>query len=157
MGHLRARKMSTAYPHPELGPGCRSLCLVTFACLLYLSRACGYLECLSTRVDFMSTVGSDQPSHPGLRADGAHPPRTISRLSMLIVGNPPLPDTPNCEWVVALALASIFPSIKVLRSDGTLEMYVQSMGSSKVQVQRDIFVCRRIIDITQASGEYLST
>ena len=134
------------------GPGCHSSPLATFASLLSLSRTCGHLENLAIRVDFMSIVGgSDQPDHPSLRTNGAHPPGTRSRLGTLDVGNSPLPDTHNCEWVVALALASIFPSVQYLHSTCT-----GKMRNRWDQVWRDILACRRVMNITQVAGEHLS-
>ncbi|KAF9778954.1 hypothetical protein BJ322DRAFT_464414 [Thelephora terrestris] len=130
-----------------LGPACRSPRLATFVSLLSLSRTCSYLENLSIRVDFMSIVGSDQPDHPSLRVNGPRLPRKRSRLSMLAVGSSPLPNTPHCEWIVALALVSIFPFIKTLHFDCAGEM-----NNRWAQVRRDILACRRIMDITHAAA-----
>ena len=136
----------------SLGLGCRSPRLATFSSLLSLSRTCGHLENLSIRVDFLSIIGVfNQPDHPSLRANDARPPKTKSRLSVLRVGDSPLPDTPSCEWAVALALVSIFPSIGLLGSGCTGEMH-----NRWCWVWRDVLACRRIIDITQAAGEHPS-
>ncbi|KAF9778955.1 hypothetical protein BJ322DRAFT_464586 [Thelephora terrestris] len=134
----------------NLGSGCRTPRLATFASLLSLSRTCSHLRMLITRVDFVGIVGgSDQSNHLSLRASDACLPRTRSGLNTLNVGNSVLPDTPHCEWVVALALVSIFPSIKFLHFSSTMEMNVRW-----VQVQRDILACQRIMDITQAAAVF---
>ena len=137
-----------------LGPGCHRPCHATFKSLTCLSRMCGNLENLLIRVDFASIVdSSDQPNHSNtsLRVDDARPQRERSRLSMLMIGNSPLPDTPRCEWLVALALATIFPSIKLLISSCP-----GGMGKRWSRVRGDIRICRKIFHITQGEGKRLT-
>lgn len=137
----------------SLGPGCHGPCHVTFKSLVCLSRMCGSLENLSIRVDFADIVnGSDQPNHGNAspRDDGASPQRERSRLWILTVGNSPLPDTPRCEWIVALALASTFPSLKYLFSYCSGEM-----SKRWNEVLGDILVCQKIFHITQGEGKSL--
>ena len=151
-------ELGEALPHINtlsLAPGCDTPCHVTFASLVRLSRACSSLGYLSIRVDFTSIVGgSDQLNHndPNLGVNGARPQRARSRLVSLTVGNSPLPDIPRCEWVVALALARIFPSIKFVYSWRTGEM--QGRWND---VRKDILVCQKIFRITRAGGKRLDT
>ena len=145
-----------ALPHIralDLGQGCRRACHVTFKSLICLSRTCGNLETLSIRVDFASIVdGSDQPGrgNASIRDNGARPQRERSRLWILAVGNSPLPDVPRCEWIVALALVTIFPSIQYVFSSCSSEMNRRWNG-----VWGDILVCQKIFHITQAEGKCL--
>jgi len=137
----------------NLAPGCRGPRHITFASLICLSRMCGKLGSLSMRVDFTSIVDcSDQlnRSYLGLGADSARPRRANSRLGALTVGNSPLPDSPRCEWVIALALVRIFPSIRYLYSYCTGEMRGRWEG-----VQGDILVCKNILRSTRATGKHL--
>ncbi|KAF9649266.1 hypothetical protein BDM02DRAFT_1936668 [Thelephora ganbajun] len=141
-------QLGGALPHIRilnLSPGCRGPRHVTFVSLICLSRMCGNLGSLAIRVDFASIIDSDQLNHnnASLGANSARPQRTRSRLGTLIVGNSPLPDTPHCEWVTALALVSIFPSIKVIFSycDG-------EMLKRWDEVRDDVFVCQKIFYIT---------
>ena len=150
-------KLGKALPHIRLlslGPNCRAPRHVTFRSLIYLSRTCGNLENLSIRVDFTSIAhGSDQlnRSNPSLGVNGVHPRRTTSKLGTLGVGNSPLPDTPRCEWVIALALVRIFPSIRFISSYCTEDMHKRWE-----EVEGDILVCNKIFHITQAIGKRLS-
>ena len=151
-------ELGGALPHIDLltlAPRCRGPRHVTFASLICLSRMCGKLGSLSIRVDFTSIVGSsDQPNHSdlGLRVDSAHPRLATSPLGTLIVGNSALPDFPHCEWVVALALVRIFPSIRFLSSYCT-----EGMRGRWEEVQGDIHICQKIFRITQATGEHPNT
>jgi len=139
----------------SLGAGCRGPRHVTFTSLTCLSRMCGNLESLSIRVDFASIVGgSDQLNHTdaSLGVNSTRPSGERSRLCILTVGNSPLPDIPRCEWVVALALVSIFPSVKFLFSYCSGEMHKRWD-----KVRGDILVCQKIFHITRARGKHLDT
>jgi len=150
-------ELGGALPHISLlslAPGCREPRHVTFTSLICLSRTCCDLGGLSIRVDFTSVVGgSSQLNHrdlyPGVNS--TRPQRAKSRLGTLTVGNSPLPDFPRCEWVVALALVRIFPSIRFLTSYCTEEMDGRWKG-----VKEDILVCQKIFRIT-ATGKHLDT
>jgi len=153
-------ELGTALPHLHtlsFTPGCRAPCHVTFTSLIYLSRTCGDLEHLSIRVDFASILnGSEQlnRSSPSVRANSARPQRESSGLHSLVVGKSPLPDIPRREWVVALALVSIFPSIVSLRS-----WCAGEMSDKWKEVAGNIPICQEIFRIThpQAAGRRLST
>ena len=151
-------KLGESLPHIctlILSPGCSTPRRVTFTSLARLSRVCSNLEILSTRVDFASIVdGSGQPNHDNVSLGGnnARLQREGSRLRTLTVGNSPLPDTPHCEWMVALALASIFPSTKFLFSYCADETH-----RSWNKVWEDITACQRILHIAQAEGKRLDT
>ena len=151
-------ELGEALPHMcalSLGPSCCGPCHATFASLTCLSGMCGDLENLSIRVDFASIVdGSDQLNHgdASLGVNNTRPSRARSRLRSLTVGNSPLPDTPRCEWVVALALTSIFPSVKYLLSNCSGEMQ-----KKWDEVRGDILVCQKIFHITRARGKHLGT
>jgi len=138
----------------RLAPGCRSPCRVTLTSLICLSRTCSNLEGLSIRVDFTRIVsGSEQPnqSNLGLGVNGTCPRRvTRSGLATLTVGNSVLPDSPGCEWVVALALVRIFPSIRSLFS-----YCAEGMRKRWEEVSRDMLTCRKILRITQTTGKHL--
>ena len=150
-------ELGGALPHVRtlnLARGCRGPRHVTFISLIHLSRACGNLDDLSIRVDFTSIAGgSDQLNHNNLSLGigGTHPQRTRSRLRKLNVGHSPLPDIPRCEWVVALALVSIFPSIVHAYS-----FCLEEAGKRWGEVQKDILVCQEIFRIAQAAGKCLS-
>ena len=146
-----------ALPHVRtlnLARGCRGPRHITFTSLIHLSRTCGNLVDLSIRVDFTSIGGgSDQLNHnnPSLGISGAHPQRTRSKLGTLNVGNSPLPNIPRCEWVVALALVSIFPFIRSVSS-----FCFEEAGKRWEEVKKDILVCQEIFRIAQAAGKCLS-
>ena len=131
----------------NLAPGCRAPCHVTLTSLICLSKTCANLETLSIRVDFASIVsGSEQPnqSNLGLGVNGTCPRRvTRSGLGTLTVGNSVLPDFPGCEWVVALALVSIFPSIRSLHS-----YCAEETRKRWEEVSRDMLICRKTLRIT---------
>ena len=147
-----------ALPHVrslDLGQGCHRACHVTFKSLIGLSRMCRNLETLSIRVDFASIVdGSDQPgrSNTNIKGDSVRPQRERNRMWILAVGNSPLPDTPRCEWIVALALVTIFPSIQYVFSNCSSEMNRRWNG-----VWGDILVCQKIFNITQTEGKRLGS
>ena len=151
-------ELGGALPHIgslRLAPSCRAPCDVTLTSLICLSRTCGNLETLEIRVDFTSAVsGSEQliQSDLSLGINSACPQRATSRLDTLTVGRSPLPDLPRCEWVVALALVRIFPSIRVLSC-----YCAEEMRKRWEEVSRDILVCQKIFRITQATGKHLST
>ena len=135
----------------SLPEACRTPHSVTFTSLVRLSRACGDLANLSIRVDFTSIAGgSDQPDHinPSLGVNGSHPQRKVSGLTLLRVGNSPLPGTLRCEWVVALALVSVFPSIKTVLSTG-------GAGRRWDEVRGNILTCQKIFRIAQVEGKHL--
>ena len=114
---------------------------------------CGNLKNLSIRVDFASIVSSsDQQNHSNanLGDNGTHSQRDRGGLRTLTVGNSPLPDTPRCEWTVALALAAIFPTIEYLFSYRPGEMGKRWNG-----VWGDIPVRQKIFRLTQAEGNHL--
>ena len=138
----------------RLALGCRAPCRATFTSLISLSRSCRSLVSLSIRVDFTSIVrGSDQLNrgNHSLGVSGACPRGTMSRLDTFCVGNSPLPNVPHCEWVVALALASIFPSIRSVSTHRPQE------DKKWKGVQENILICQRIHRIAQApEGEGLS-
>jgi len=149
-------ELGGALPHIgslSLAPGCRGPRHVTFISLICLSRMCDKLGDLSIRVDFRSIVGGpDQLNHSDLGGvNSARPPPATSRLGTLNVGRSPLPNSPRCEWVVALALVRIFPSIRLLSSYCTEEM-----RGRWEEVRGDILVCRKILCIT-APGKHLNT
>ena len=126
-----------------LGPGCRKPCRATFKSLICLSRICGSLECLLIKVDFASIVdGPGQQINinvsPGV--NNPHAQRGRSKLRGFGVGNSSLPDAPRCEWIVALALFTIFPSANLVRVP----------DERWAGVQRDILVCRRIFHAIEA-------
>jgi len=148
------RELGGALPHINLlslAPCCRGPRHVTFASLICLSRMCGNLGSLSIRIDFTSVVdGSDQLDRgPGV--NNARPQRATSRLGTLTIGRSPLPDSPRCEWMVALALVRIFPSIRFLSSYCTEEM-----KERWEEVKGNVLVCQKIFRIT-ATGKHLST
>ena len=133
----------------DLGLQCRKPCRATLKSLIGLSRICGSLERLLIKVDFASAVdGSGQQNHSNTSL-GANNPRTQrgrSKLRVLSLGRSLLPDIPRCEWIVALALFTIFPSINSLTPSVTWE-----------GVWSDILVCRRIFHAIEAEGKSLST
>ena len=134
----------------NLSSGCRKPCHVTFKSLISLSRICGSLECLSIRVDFASIVdGSVQQNNrnatPG--ANNSHSQRGRSKVWMLNVGNSSLPDTPRCEWIVALALFTAFPSINLYFTP----------NERWREVRDDISICRQIFRAIEAEGKSLNT
>jgi len=136
-----------------LPEGCRESHCVTFTSLVHLSRACGDLTVLTIRVDFTSIVG-DQLDHnnPGLGVNHACPQRKMSGLTLLRVGNSPLPNAPRCEWVIALALVSVFPSIQTLLSSstgGTVRRWDEVRGN--------ILTCQKIFRVAQVTGKHLGT
>ena len=150
--------LGKALPHIRelhLPVGCRASHSVTFTSLVHLSRACMDLANLSIRVDFAS-IGPDQLSHqtPGLAANGVRPRKKISRLNLLRVGNSPLPNTPRCEWMIAVALVSVFPSIQTLLSDSD-----STWGTSRRwdEVRGNMVTCQKIFGIAQVTGKHLST
>jgi len=153
-------ELGTALPHLHIlnfTPGCRAPCHVTFTSLIHLSRTCGDLERLSIRVDFASILnGSEQlnRSSPGVRGNSARLQRASSGLRSLVVGRSPLPDIPRREWVVALALVSIFPSIEFLHSWCAGEMF-----NEWKEVAGNIPICQEIFRIThpQAAGRRPNT
>ena len=133
-----------------LGPHCRTPHLVTFTSLIHLSRTCGFLDSLSIRVDFTSVVNGSNPlANPGPGANGARPPRSKSRLRSFTVGTSPIPDTPGCEWVVALALVSVFPYVQLL-----LPFRIERAPDRWEEVQRGISVCKNVFRITQEAGKH---
>jgi hypothetical protein len=143
-------ELGDALPHIRtlsLSSSCRAPCHTTFKSLAHLSRTCGNLESLSIRADFTNILGgSDQPNHGNTSqgVNSARPQRAVSRLGMLTVGNSPLADDPRSKWMVALALASIFPSLTSLsssRAGGTRSRWEG--------VLRDIIVCRKIFRIAR--------
>ena len=139
----------------NLTPGCRTPPRVTFVSLIRLSRICGNLEYLAINVDFASIFGGPNlpnQSNITLKDGSAHPHGERSRLNTLTVGNSPLPDTPRCEWMVALALATTFPSITHLFSFGASEM-----RKRWDEVREDIFVCQKIFHTTRGEGKRLNT
>ena len=139
----------------SLPDGCREPHSVTFASLVRLSRACRDLANLAIKVDFTSIVGGvDQLNHSnhGLGVNDAHPQGKISGLALLRVGKSPLPNTPRCEWVVALALVSVFPSIQTLHSDCTW-----GAGRRWDEVRENIRTCQKIFRFAQVTGKYLIT
>jgi len=147
------RELGGALPHIHvlsLASSCRGPCHVTFASLICLSRMCGRLGGLLIRIDFMSVVdGSDQLNHTDL--DSAGPHWATSRLVTLTVGRSPLPDSPRCEWMVALALVRIFPSIKFISSHCTEEMHRRWE-----EVEGHLLFCKKILHIMQATGKHLN-
>jgi len=149
------RDLGGALPHISLlslAPGCRGPRHVTFTSLICLSRVCGKLGSLSIRVDFTSIAGGPDKLNRGPGVNNAHPQRATSRLGTLIVGRSSLPDSPRCEWVVALALVRIFPHIRFLFSYCT-----DGMRGRWEEVLEDILVCKKIIRITRATGKHLNT
>jgi hypothetical protein len=146
-------KLGEALPHIRtlaLGQGCRTTCRTTFESLIYLSRTCGKLESLSIRVDFTSIVlDPDQLNHHSANQEinGARSQRVVSRLVTLAVGNSFLPNAPRCEWVVALALAGIFPSVTSLLFSCPDAVQKKRWGG----VKKDIAVCKKILRIV---GKY---
>ena len=138
----------------SLSRGCRGPRHVTFASLICLSMTCSNLENLLIRVDFTSIVsGPDQLNHrnPSLGTDSARPQRALSKLNTLDVGNSPLPQVPRCEWMVALALVRIFPSVRLCSSHCPEET-----RKRWEEVQEDVLGCQRIFGITQAAGKRVS-
>jgi hypothetical protein len=137
----------------SLSPSCRAPYHTTFKSLVHLSRTCGNLESLSLRVDFASLGDPNQLNHGNAdRGDtGARLQRATSRLGGLTLGNSPLPGIPRCEWVIAMALASIFPSITFLSSSCT-----GGMQNRWGEVWRDILVCQRVFRIARV-GKCLTT
>ena len=152
------QKLGEALPRIKclyLASSCRAPHHVTFPSLVRLSRACGDLGDLGIKVDFTGIIdGSDQlnDSGPDLGANGARPQRTISGLSQLRLGNSALPNTPRCEWVVALALVSIFPSIQSVSTIGAGEM-----GRRWDDVRGAMITCKKTFRIAQVTSKHLST
>lgn len=131
--------------HLRLAPGCREPRQVTFRSLVWLSRTCSALGNLAIRVDFTNIAdNSDQPDRdaPIQGANNGRPLRAESPLTALTVGNSPLPDIPSCEWMVALALVTVFPSIRFISSYRTENMHVRWE-----EVQEDILVCKKIFRV----------
>jgi len=156
-------ELGKALPHINLlslAPGCRGPRHVTVASLVCLSRMCDKLGDLSIRVDFTSIVsgfvsGFDQLNRSGL-GQGVNIVRTQRATSLLgmslIVGNSPLPDIPHCEWAVALALVTVFPSIRYLSS-----YCGEEMRGRWEEVKGNIFVCKEIFRTTQVTGKHPNT
>ena len=151
-------ELAEALPHVRflgLGSDCLGPRHVTFTSLVCLSRTCGNLESLSLRVDFTSIVEDPDPDqlnhrNPSQIGGNARPQGIMSKLEKFAIGNSPLPDTPRCEWVVALALVSIFPSIRWIFSYRTdSEEMCRKWGA----VRENILVCQRILNIAQAAGK----
>ena len=134
----------------RVGSYCRTPHLVTFTSLVHLSRTCGFLDSLSIRVDFTSVVNrSDSLTNPGPGANSAHPPRSKSRLRSFAAGASTIPDTPGCEWVVALALVSVFPSAQLL-----LPFRINEASDRWKEVGRGISVCKNVFHIAQEAGKH---
>ena len=140
-----------------LGSDCLGPRQVTFSSLVCLARTCSNLESLSIRVDFTNIVGGlDRlnDGNPSLRADSDRPHSAACKLERLAFGNSPLPDTPRCEWVIALALVSIFPSIRYIFSHCSDS---EEMCRRWEEVRGDALVCQKILGIGQAAGKSPST
>ena len=134
----------------SLGPGCRTPCCATFKSLIGLSRTCGSLKSLSITVDFASIVDASGQQNNSNASPGVNSPRIQrgrSKLRQLNLGNSSLPGTPRCEWIVALALFTIFPSVDLVHSPH------EWWGG----VRRDILVCQRIFHAIEAEGKSLDT
>lgn len=109
-------KLGTAIPsitHLTLGSSfCPLHHCVTFLSLISLSKTCQDMESLAIRVDFQSMIASPCGSE-GTEADVA-PEITqgdACKLRKLVVGPSILPDCPGSEWLVAIGLGKIFPSL----------------------------------------------
>ena len=143
--------LGEALPHIrtlDLSPGCRMPCQVTFKSLINLSRTCDCLDYLSVKVDFAGVVENpDQPNDRNVGLGDRNPQRGRSGLQTLDVGNSTLPNAPRCKLVVAVALVSIFPSIKYILSETI---------AGWDEVQENVLVCQGISYSTQAGSERLS-
>jgi len=142
-----------ALPHIRalnLAPGCHTPPDVTFASLILLSRTCSNLVYLAIKVDFESIVDLDLSNEDkiSLGDDKAHSRGERSRLHTLLVGNSSLPDTPRCEWMVALALATIFPSVEHLFS-----YHGGGMHKRWNEVWGNILICQEIFRVTRGGGK----
>jgi hypothetical protein len=148
-------ELGDALPHIRTlhfgDPDCSGARSTTFKSLIHLSRTYRNMESLTIRVDFTSIVGGSNRQNYGNTSKGieARPQMATSRLSTLVIGNSPLPDIARCEWVVALALASIFPSIAVLHSSCT-----GGMQNRWGEVWDDILVCQKISRIARAGKRH---
>ena len=148
--------LGEALPHIRVlalgGPGCGAACRTTFKSLIHLSRTCGSLERLSIRVDFTSIIHDpDQLNRDNASQEinGARPQRAVNRLGTLAVGDSPLPNASRCEWVVALALVGIFPSITSLLFSCPESVQKRRWGG----VKKNILVCKKILHIAQLIGK----
>ena len=100
--------------HLTLGsPTCPHLHHVTFLSLVSLSKACQDLESLVIGVDFQSMVASPPCGSEDTKADMASEGAqgNLCKLRKLVVGSSTLPDYPGAEWLVAVGLWRIFPSL----------------------------------------------
>jgi len=91
-------------------PTCPNLNCVTFLSLVSLSKTCQDLETLMIGVDFRSMVG---PSPHGSETDvtSGRTQSSLCKLRRLVFGLSTLPAIPDSEWVVAVGLEKIFPSL----------------------------------------------
>ena len=134
------------------------LCFVqrhfAFKTFVHLSRACGSLESLSAKVDFTSFVDPDfyRRNCSSVSPGDHNPQRRGTRLWCWDVGDSPLPDPRRNELVVAVALATIFPSLKIIKNRCQDQKKREWVG-----LQRKMWTCQEVLSILQAEGECLIT
>ena len=100
--------------HLTLGsPTCPRLGCVTFLSLVSLSKTCRDLETLTIRVDFRSMVAPSPPESEDVETSSTFDATqgNACRLRNLVVGLSILPNHPDSEWVVAIGLEKLFPSL----------------------------------------------
>ena len=135
-----------------LSPWCFIQRHFAFKTVVHLSRICGSLEYLAAKVDFTSFVrGYDQMNSSSVSPGDHNSQRRRSRLRRWDVGNSPLPSYQRSELVVAVAVATTFPSIKIICTGCEDEE-----KRKWVQMQRTMYTCQKISGILQAEGERLN-
>jgi hypothetical protein len=137
----------------HLSPQCFTQPHFTFKTLVHLSRICGSLEHLSAKVDFTSFVdGCDRLTSSNVNLGDHNSQRGRSKLRVWDVGNSPLPRVSRYGATVAVALATAFPSIKMIMN-ACQDPESREWG----EVTRKVHTCQKVFRILQAEGERLNT
>ena len=110
---------------------------VTFLSLISLSKTCQDMESLAIRVDFQSMIASPPC---GSDADVASEVTQgdVCKLRKLAVGPSILPDCPGVEWLVAIGLGKIFPSLSEVSGYLTPEQGKWEQLGENIRMSRQV-------------------